>query len=149
MANYTQFAIPGLMTPRSPNYQSNIIAGESGDLIILLHAGKSTDCVHYCLIVGGARKEGVVKDPTYPYVNGLDGRERDRNMFNKTPDFAYKTTDLPDEVYVPKVNIKGCPTPITELNKAEERTYFILKLPRTALPVGDSVIQVSINGRVR
>ena len=149
MANYTQFAIPGLMTPHAPNFKKNIITDESGNLIILLHSGVSTDRVNYCLIVGGNRREGVVKDPTYPYVNGLDGREMDRNRFNKAPDFAYKTTDLPDEVFIPKVNVKGCPIPITELNKAQDKTYFILKLPRTALPVGDSVIQVSINGKIR
>lgn len=149
MSNYTQFAVPGLMTPHAPNFKKNIIASEAGDIIMLLHSGVATDCVHYCLVVGGNRKEGVVKDPSYPFVNGMDGREMDKNKFNKAPDFAYKTTDLPDEVYIPKVNIKGCPIPITELNKAKDKTYFILKLPRTALPQGDTVIQVSINGRLR
>ena len=149
MSNYTQFAVPGLMTPHAPNFKKNIIANEAGDIIMLLHSGVATDCVHYCLIVGGSRREGVVKDPSYPFVNGMDGKEMDRNKLNKAPDFAYKTTDLPDEVYIPKVNIKGCPIPITELNKAKDKTYFILKLPRTALPQGDTVIQVSINGRLR
>ena len=149
MSNYTQFAVPGLMTPHAPNFKKNIIANEAGNIIMLLHSGVDTDCVHYCLIVGGNRREGVVKDPSYPFVNGMDGREMDRNKFNKAPDFAYKTTDLPDEVYIPRVNIKGCPIPITELNKAKDKTYFILKLPRTALPQGDTVIQVSINGRLR
>ena len=94
MANYTQFAVPGLMTPHAPNFKKNIIANEAGDIIMLLHSGVATDCVHYCLIVGGNRREGVVKDPSYPFVNGMDGREMDKNKFNKAPDFAYKTTDF-------------------------------------------------------
>lgn len=149
MANYTQFAVPGLMTPHAPNFKSNIIANEAGNIIMLLHSGVATDCVHYCLVIGGRRFEGVVKDPSYHFVNGMDGREMDANKHNKAPDFLYKTTDLPDEVYIPKVNIKGCPTPITELNKAQDKVYFILKLPRTTLPQGDTVVQVTINGRMR
>lgn len=149
MANYTQFAVPGLMTPHAPNFKSNIIANEAGNIIMLLHSGVATDCVHYCLVIGGRRFEGAVKDPTYPFVNGMDGREMDANKHNKAPDFLYKTTDLPDEVYIPRINIKGCPTPITELNKAKDKVYFILKLPRTTLPQGDTVVQVTINGRMR
>lgn len=149
MSNYTQFAVPGLMTPHAPNFKSNIIAGEAGNLIMLVHSGVATDCVHYCLIIGGRRYEGVIKDPSYPFVNGMDGREMDRNKFNKAPDFLYKTTDLPDEVYIPRVNIKGCPIPITELNKAQDKVYFILKLPRTTLPQGDTLIQVTVNGKLR
>lgn len=149
MSNYTQFAVPGLMTPHAPNFKSNIISGEAGNLIMLVHSGVATDCVHYCLVIGGRRFEGTIKDPTYPFVNGMDGREMDRNKFNKAPDFLYKTTDLPDEVYIPRINIKGCPTPITELNKAQDKVYFILKLPRTTLPQGDTLIQVTVNGKLR
>lgn len=144
-----QFAFPGLQTPRAVNRETHIQTDENGSLFLLLHAGRPGDIVNYCVVVGGNRIEGVVKDPSYGYVNGLDGREMDVNIMTKRPQFSYITKHLPDGITIPKLNINGCPVKITELNCSIDPVYFILKMPATSLPVGDTVVQVSINGHRR
>lgn len=144
------YAFPGLMTRRPVNAMRNIIADEDGSLLLLLHAGKVGDRVHYALVMGGNRTEGVVKDPSYPYLDGLGGHERTHYAAGERPQFSYITEVLPDNVYVPFVRVGDCPVPITELFTEPCRpAYFILKLPDTGLPVGDTIVEVSINGRRR
>lgn len=138
------------MTHRPVNAMRNIVANEDGSLLLLLHAGKAGDCVHYALVMGGNRCEGVVKDPSYKYLNGLDGPEKRVYSRDERPQFSYITEVLPDNVYVPFVRVGDCPVPITELHTEPCRpAYFILKLPDTGLPVGDTIVEVSINGRRR
>lgn len=144
------FAIPGLMTPHAPNFQSQLIAPENGSIVLLLHSGKEGDVVNYCINVGqGYRRHGVIKDPGYHYVNGMDGREQDIMRSHRGPQFQYVTRILPDDTLIPKVNAHGCPIPITELNKDINPVYYILRLPATGLPIGDTQVEVVVNGRLR
>lgn len=138
------------MTHRPVKAMTHITANEDGSLELLLHAGAAGDRVHYAMVVNGNRCEGVVRDPSYEYRNGMDGNERSRARRHEVPQFTYITETLPDNVTVPFVRVGDCPVPITELQGEPCRpAYFILKLPDTGLPVGDTVIQVSINGRRR
>lgn len=138
------------MSKRPVNAMTHVTAPEDGSLLMLLHAGAAGDRVHYCLVVNGNRMEGVVRDPSYRYVNGMDGREASYNRSVEAPQFTYITETLPDNVLVPFVRVGDCPVPVTELQGDVCRpAYFILKLPKTGLPVGDTTVEVSINGRRR
>lgn len=117
---------------------------------MLMHAGKAGDVVNYCLVMGGHRYVGVVKDPSYHYAHGGLPMEGWHMGVHDNPQFSYITETLPDKVIVPYIDIDGCPVPITDLNRHACRpAYFILKLPKTALPIGDTVIEVQINGQRR
>lgn len=144
-----QYAFPGLMTPRPVKFDTRIIAHENGSITLLLHAGKAGDIVHYCILVGGHRIIGYVKDPSYRHVKGLDWDKPSPREFT-APQLSYITETLPDNVVIPKIDVNGCPMPITELNHEECRpAYYILKLQTTGLPIGDSIIEVAINGKRR
>lgn len=157
--NNVVFAIPGLMPPKAPNWMSKLIAPEDGSLCMLLHAGKIEDVVTYALDIRGVRP-GVIKDPDYNYVGGTDAHEHqlphqalmpmlDRSSW---PDFLRAASELPSEIIIPRKVYCGCPIPIDELPELQDLEtvwYYILELPVRSLPVGDTTVEVTINGKVR
>lgn len=142
-----QYAFPGLMTPRPVNFETRIIADEDGSLSLLLHVGDISDRVNYCIMVGGNRMIGYIKDPSYKYVDGLD-KWPSKNEF-VAPQFSYISSHLPSGIKIPKIDVNGCPVPIDELYHGDSPAYFILKLQATGLPIGDSIVEVAINGKRR
>lgn len=157
--NNVIFPIPGLMPPKAPNWMSKLIAPEDGSLCLLLHAGAISDDVTYAIDVRGWRP-GVIKDPDYDYAGGHDFsmRELPRQALVKTldrskwPDFLRTSSELPENILIPRKVYCGCPIPINELpclDDLETVWYWILELPKRALPMGDTVVEACINGKVR
>lgn len=157
--NNVVFAIPGLMPPKAPNWHSELIAPEDGSLCLLLHAGAIDDTVTYAIDIRGIRP-GVIKDPDYEYVGGRDDRESqiphqallptlDRSSW---PDFLRTSSELPTSILIPRKVYCGCPIPIDELPELQDLEtvwYYILELPIRSLPMGDTVVEVCINGKMR
>lgn len=157
--NNVIFPIPGLMPPKAPNWMSKLISPEDGSLCLLLHAGAISDEVTYAIDVRGWRP-GVIKDPDYDYAGGHDFsmRELPRQALVKTldrskwPDFLRTSSELPENILIPRKVYCGCPIPINELpclDDLETVWYWILELPERALPMGDTVVEACINGKVR
>lgn len=157
--NNVIFPIPGLMPPKAPNWMSKLISPEDGSLCLLLHAGAISDDVTYAIDVRGWRP-GVIKDPDYDYAGGYDFsmRELPRQALVKTldrskwPDFLRTSSELPENILIPRKVYCGCPIPINELpclDDLETVWYWILELPERALPMGDTVVEACINGKVR
>lgn len=157
--NNVVFAIPGLMPPKAPNWHSELIAPEDGSLCLLLHAGAIADTVTYAIDIRGIRP-GVIKDPDYEYVGGRDDRESqiphqallptlDRSSW---PDFLRTSSELPASILIPRKVYCGCPIPIDELPELQDLEtvwYYILELPIRSLPMGDTVVEACINGKMR
>lgn len=157
--NNVIFAIPGLMPPKAPHWQSEMIAPEDGSLCFLLHAGAVTDEVSYALDIRGIRP-GVIKDPDYEFVGGTDSWQRELPhqallpTFDRSswPDFMRTSNELPLQILIPRKVCCGCPIPIDELPHLadlESVWYWILELPVRALPEGDTVIEVCVNGKLK
>lgn len=157
--NDAQFAIPGLMPPKAPNWMSELNAPEDGSLCMLIHAGVVSDEVNYAVHVFGEHP-GVIKDPSYEFAGQGDNTvvqlphqaiTKDMNT-DTWPSFVTMDTTLPTEALIPRQTYCGCPIPINELpwlRDLESIWYWVLRLPVRALPVGDSKIEVCVNGKVR
>lgn len=163
--NHVIFAIPGLMPPRAANWRRQLIAPEDGSLYMLIHCGYATDIVNYSLVLPGWH-HGVIKDPGYNFLwpdwealcshhhHAHNHHHKHHIHWYDDPcfwkQFLTVSDQLPDDVMIPRRKVHGCPIPITELTDAEppELRYFILKLPPRALPVGDTTLDVTVNGRV-
>lgn len=147
------FAIPGLMPPYASRWRRKLVAPEDGSLRILLHCGFETDKVYYTVHIPGP-DHGRIKDPGYPFKNhDLENHDMVKpaeKEVEKWAEFMYTRKALPPQTLIPIRMCRGIPTPITELTDAEddEKVYFILELPESSLPWGDTVIEVSENGRV-
>lgn len=157
--NDAQFAIPGLMPPKAPNWMSELKAPEDGSLCLLIHAGNVSDEVNYTVHVFG-NKPGVIKDPSYEFAGERDNtvvqlprQAIDKNMNTESwPSFVTMDTKLPEDALIPRRTYCGCPIPINELpwlKDLETVWYWILRLPIRSLPVGDSKVEVCINGHVK
>lgn len=167
------YAIPGLMPPTAPNFVTRIDAPEDGSLLMMIHAGAIGDVVSYSIRVRGWRA-GVIKDPKYSFYGADDMTpiQRPRYMFSKPldtsswPDFSFKVDDnSTDEEFskfgnaiIPFVVCNGSPISILDIldNKVEEgilhpadACVWIIDLPVRTLPVGESEVEVTINGEVR
>lgn len=149
MSNYARFAIPGLMPPTSPHWDTVLIAPENGSLRMMVHCGRSDDQVSYALYVPG-RKRGVIKDPGYDWV-GYGASPCELRKISRYPELMTTSTYEPDNTLIPKIIFNGCAIPIDERPdlEDEEKVYWTLDLPQRTLPVGDTEVQVSINGKVR
>lgn len=152
------YAIPGLMPPTAPNWRSKLKAPEDGSLLMLLHAGDIADEVSYAVHVRGACP-GVIKDPDYKYAGKVDSTCRqlpaqaltEAKDVDGWPDFMTVTSTLPDNIIIPRRVCCNCPIPISQLPELQDIDtvwYWVLALPERALPVGDTKIEVSVNGRV-
>lgn len=157
--NNVIFPIPGLMPPKAPNWMSKLISPEDGSLCLLLHAGAISDDVTYAIDIRGWRP-GVIKDPDYDYAGGHDFSMRELPLQalvktldrSKWPDFLRTSSDLPENILIPRKVYCGCPIPINELpclDDLETVWYWILELPERALPMGDTIVEACINGKVR
>lgn len=167
------YAIPGLMPPTAPNFVTRIDAPEDGSLLMMIHAGVIDDKVSYAIRVRGCRA-GVIKDPKYNFygVDDMTPIQRPRYMFSKPldtskwPDFSFKIDDNSteeefikfDSAIIPFVVCNGSPISILDIldNKVEaglvhpaDACIWIIDLPVRALPVGESEVEVTINGEVR
>lgn len=138
--NNAVYAIPGLMPPYAVNWRLQLFGPEDGSLYMLLHCGRNTDDVHYAIDFHQWRR-GVLKDPTYKDL---------RKFEKKLPQFLVKSTVLPKRIIIPSIVRAGCVVPITDRCDIPEkdRRYWYIELPPNTLPVGDTVIEVSINGYV-
>lgn len=156
--NNVIFPIPGLMPPKAPNWMSKLISPEDGSLCLLLHAGAIEDNVTYAIDVRGWRP-GVIKDPDYDYAGGHDFSMRELPLQalvktldrSKWPDFLRISSELPENILIPRKVYCGCPVPINELpclDDLETVWYWILELPERALPMGDTVVEACVNGKV-
>lgn len=153
--NNCVFAIPGLMPPMAAKQASVIMTPEDGSLLLCVHAGLSSDEVTWTLILGGKRP-GVVKDPAYKYTEWNDTPEETPEKSVVVPDlhsnwqqFLKSDVTLPDNCIIPVKVCNGIPHPITELRPEEIETYWYLELPIRSLPIGDSKVEICINGKVR
>lgn len=167
------YAIPGLMPPTAPNFVTRIDAPEDGSLLMMIHAGVIDDKVSYSIRVRGCRA-GVIKDPKYNFygVDDMTPIQRPRYMFSKPldtskwPDFSFKIDDNSteeefikfDSAIIPFVVCNGSPISILDIldNKVEaglvhpaDACVWIIDLPVRALPVGESEVEVTINGEIR
>lgn len=158
--NNAVYGINGLMPPKAPNWMTELIAPEAGDLLMLIHAGDETDIVNYAIDLRGL-KEGTVKDPTYAFTGendayvvsqqGMHALVDDLKAIKEWPDFMTIQKSMPTGAIIPKRVFCGCPIPITEwpgVNDVENLRYWILQLPVRALPVGDTVVEVCVNGNI-
>ena len=154
MHNHAIFAIPGLMPPKAATWRSQLIAPEDGSLRLLVHIGKEDDTVNYTLDIPGWRS-GIIKDPGYKFENrdieDLGVAAPTDSAKENWPQFLKTSTELPENVLIPKVIIRGCPIELTELWDEEEGelTYFYLDCPARTLPAGDTEVQVVVNGKLR
>ena len=157
--NDAVFAIPGLMPPKAVNWLSELKAPEDGSLLFLAHAGAATDKVTYTICLPGPRK-GVIKDPNYEFAGRADntpvqlpkGALFEAMDTSQWPNFMEATTTLPEGILVPRKVCCGCPIPINELphlKDLETVWYWVLELPKRALPVGDTVIEICVNNKIR
>lgn len=147
--NNAIYAIPGLMPPTAPNFRSKLVAPENGTLCICVHCGEDGDDVHYAVATSGG-KRGVIKDPSYNYGPAPTiVQARILAYQDKMPQFLTISEVLPPHAIVPKLKVKGCPIPLTERPDLERPLYWVLTLPPNALPPGDTVIEVIVNGRLR
>lgn len=167
------YAIPGLMPPTAPNFVTRIDAPEDGSLLMMIHAGVIDDEVSYSIRVRGCRA-GVIKDPKYNFygVGDMTPIQRPRYMFSKPldtskwPDFSLELNDNStdeefikfDKAIIPFVVCNGSPISILDIldNKVEaglvdpaDACIWIIDLPVRTLPVGESEVEVTINGEVR
>lgn len=156
--NNAVFAIPGLMPPTAPHWTLQLKSPEDGSLCMLLHAGKSTDKVSYAIALRG-KHPGVIKDPGYEFTGNTDFTTVQLPHqamsapvdTSRWPDFLRVTDTLPEAVLIPRRACNGCLIPLHEwpfLKDLDTVWYWILELPVRALPVGDSVVEVCVNGRV-
>lgn len=150
------YAIPGLMPPNAPNWNSVLKTPEDGSLLMCVHVGSSTDVVTWSIQLPGYRP-GVIKDPDYAYT-GRDCTPAETPEFSTViPDKHsewqqfLKTTDaLHEDCLMPVAVCNGVPRPIDELYNGEDApTYWYLELPIRSLPIGDSIVEVCINNVVR
>lgn len=167
------YAIPGLMPPTAPNFVTRIDSPEDGSLLMMIHAGATGDEVSYSIRVRGWRA-GVIKDPKYNFygVDDMTPIQRPRYMFSKPldtsswPDFSFKVDDNStkeeftkfDSAIIPFVVCNGSPISILDIldNKVKagilnpaDACVWLIELPVRALPVGESEVEVTINGEVR
>lgn len=141
------------MPPKAATWRSQLIAPEDGSLRLLVHVGNAEDTVNYTIDIPGWRA-GIIKDPDYAFVNAdiedigvsTPTEEEKQNW----PQFLKTSAELPENALIPSVIIRGCPVPVTELvdDATEAHTYFYLDYPARTLPVGDTKVQVTINGKL-
>lgn len=157
--NNAVYAIPGLMPPKAVNWMTALNAPEDGSLLFLAHAGDIQDNVTYSINLRGHRP-GTIKDPEYEFAGSWDNTttQLPEGMFaaemdvSEWPNFLRTSTTLPEGILIPRKVCCGCPIPINELPHLEDIEtvwYWVLELPKRALPVGDTTIEVCINGKVR
>lgn len=153
--NNCVFAIPGLMPPAAAKKASVIITPEDGSLLLCVHAGLVSDIVTWTLVLGGKR-HGVVKDPDYQYTKWNDTPEQTPEESVVIPDlhedwqqFLKSSDSLPEDCIIPVKVCNGFPRPITELDPDQEVHYWYLQMPIRSLPIGDSKVEICVNGKMR
>lgn len=150
------YAIPGLMPPTAPKWNSVINTPEDGSLLLCIHVGKPTDNVTWAVDILG-RRHGVVKDPAYAYTewNNTPVETPEKSVpVNGEHDtwrqFMIVSNELPGDCIMPAVSCNGVSKYIDELYYGDVApTYWYLDMPIRSLPVGDSKVEVCINGVVR
>lgn len=153
------YAIPGLMPPHATAYDMVLTGPENGGLRMLVHVGAATDSVSYAIRVPGW-DWGVIKDPDYAYYRREGGSLIPLTYTKPDPVAAYNNRPmdllqvmswLPADVIVPKINIRGMATAITELPDvpATDPVFFVLNVPIGTLPPGPVTVELCINQRRR
>lgn len=142
------YAIPGLMPPSCPYYDTRVTLPESGKVKLCVYCGKEDDTVHYCLQPHGFRG-GFIKDPSYPFPDTPWGKEMAKGK-ERWPQYMHIDSELPGDAQVLKV-IKHdkWAVPVTERKDVDEKVYWILEVPADILPPGDTILELSVNGNVR
>lgn len=149
MSNYdARFAVPGLMPVEPVKALCRIEADVDGSLFLCVHCGRATDDVHYAVDVWGPhRRRGVIKDPSY---KRRPGAHVPREM-REWAQFMTVCDRLPEGCDVLNVEIHGTmAVPVTDVPciPEGERRYWVLCLPAEILPYGQSMLELTINGRV-
>lgn len=143
------YAIPGLMPPTSPNVSARVITPENGGLFLCVHCGRAGDVVNFAIRrVGWCG--GTIKDPSYDF-----GPLEDNAGFVARKahwaQFLIQSTVLPEgaDILMRLVHI-DVPVRVTERPdiKPEDRVYWLLELPAGTLPVGQSELDIVVNGKV-
>lgn len=140
------YALPGFMPPSAPNWKTQLFTQENGSIKLCVHCGVEGDKVYYSLDIPGWNF-GFIKDPKYFEDN--DYPEKFLDKIKSYSQYLSETDTLDGDTVIPKVVINDWPIPITERKDIENKKYWILDLPAYTLPVGDTEIQVIINGRKR
>lgn len=154
--NNCVYAIPGLMPPTAPNWNSAIVTPEDGSLLLCVHVGLPEDKINWAINILGKR-HGTVKDPSYAYTewNNTPVETPERSVpvageHGEWRQFMKTATQLPEDCIMPAVVCNGVSRSIYELYTGEESpTYWYLEMPIRSLPVGDSKVEVCINGVMR
>lgn len=145
-----RYAVPGLMPPNDTNNQMHIELHEDGSALLCVYCGVEGDVVNYTVDLGGPRcRRGLLKDPSYEFgpEPGHKALERDSKHWEQ---FMRMEEELPEGCMVLKRVVHGDWTiPVTErdcIDDADKR-YWILELPKEAVPYGQSILELCINGR--
>lgn len=149
MSSYdARFAVPGLMPVEPVKDLCRVEAAVDGSLFLCVHCGRATDEVHYAVDVWGPRRRrGVIKDPSYKWEPGRHVPRHAREWAQ----FMTVCDSLPDGCDVLRVEVHGTRSvPVTDVPciPEGERRYWVLCLPAEILPYGQSMLELTINGRV-
>lgn len=146
-----RYAVPGLMPPNDTNNEMRIMLPEDGSMLLCVHCGTVDDTVNYAIDVRGHRwKSGVIKDPSYNFVPG-DLHPWFVKWKSRWPQFMRITDAVPDGCMVLRKIVHGDWTvPVTERYciPDKDKRYWIIELPAETIPYGQSVLELSVNGKV-
>jgi hypothetical protein len=139
------YALPGFMAPAAKNWKSQLLTNEDGSVKLCVYVGKPGTKVYYSLGIPGWNW-GFIKDAQYFIDKGYPQEVIDE--VSKFADYLEEeVTELPEGTVVPDIVINGWPVPITE-SPIEGKVYWILNIPKFILPVGDTEVQISANGKL-
>lgn len=139
------YALPGFMPPAAKNWKSKLLTNEDGSVKLCVYVGKPGTKVYYSLGIPGW-KWGFIKDAQYFIDKGYP--EDVIKEVSKFADYLEEdVTELPEGTVIPDIIINGWPVPITE-SPIEGKVYWILNIPKFILPVGDTEVQISANGKL-
>ena len=143
------YAIPGLMPPTSPHYDTRVVLPENGKVSLCVYCGREGESVHYCLHAHGYAG-GFIKDPSYVYPETKEGEALGKDK-EAWPQFMRMAPELPEGIEVLKVIKDGkWAIPVTEKDPDfSDKVYWILEVPAGILPIGDTILELSVNGSVR